>query len=105
MVRSSRCCCAGGPVQPVLCSAITASHLALGMPSGMLHVYEIEDLLDQVLVQQAKTVDKFSRSWQQERASFEPLKAVKSEGNVLHTCLFAHHTLVCVYCLHSELLC
>lgn len=51
------------------------------MPSGMLHVYEIEDLLDQVLVQQAKTVDKFSKSWQHEKEpGFEETKVTKSNG-------------------------
>ena len=66
----------------MLCSAITASRLALGMPSGIVHVYEIEDFLDQVLVQQAKTVDKFSKSWQQasEEQEKAEMKAAKSDG-------------------------
>lgn len=51
-------------MEPVLCSAVTNTHLALGMPSGMLSVYEIGDLLEQVEAQQASTVDKFSRTWQ-----------------------------------------
>lgn len=76
--------CAGRTVQPVLCSAITASHLALGMPSGIVHVYEIEDFLDQVLVQQAKTVDKISKSWQQvgEEQERAELKELKSNGMI-----------------------
>lgn len=68
-------------VQPVLCSAITATHLALGMPSGVLHVYEIADLLEQVLQQQAQTVGKFSKSWQQgDKGEFVDLKEAKSVG-------------------------
>jgi hypothetical protein len=89
----------------VLCSAITAAHLALGMPDGMLHVYEIQDLLDQVIEQQAKTVDKFSKSWQPENQEFsDNLNGAKSDGerHTLLSCSQQYTIVCCMLCFTTR---
>lgn len=60
------------------------------MPSGILHVYEIQDLLDEVLVQQARTVDKYSRTWKLVKEDFEGIKESKPDGELQRLLLASH---------------
>lgn len=50
-------------MEPVLCCAVTGSHLALGMPSGRLHLYDIAAILDSLLAFQAHTVQALNKTW------------------------------------------
>lgn len=47
----------------MLCCAITETHLALGLPSGALHVYGIGGILDSMAALQARAVHTLTKTW------------------------------------------
>lgn len=85
----------------MLCCAITETHLALGLPSGALHVYGIGGILDIMASLQARAVHTLTKTWRTPSSELlvEASDSLGSDGAPHSHCRRFRRLLACLIAL------